>query len=203
MPRRCSKNCVFVSMDDVFLLSLACAEMVRNLKVLSRSVARLSKRCEDSKIRCFETVFDGFENTGHGPHVWILSWKEREAQIKKMERYVAATATLHREIDELTVAENSIKKHLQCDGHKNDHNMKQQKILDLQHMIQWQKHKIKYLKEKSLWNRSFDTITSLLARSIFTILSRIKFVFNINHGYGYLSPFSSQNPFCFRHGSPI
>ncbi|KAL8210838.1 hypothetical protein R6Q57_005275 [Mikania cordata] len=148
-----------VSMDDVFLLSLAFAEMVGNLKVLSRSVARLSERCEDSKLRCFETVFDGFEKTGRDLHVWILSWKEMEAKIKKMERYVAATYTLHREMDELTVVENSLKKHLQCNAHKFDHNMKQQKILDLQHMIQWQKHKIKYLKEKYLWNRSFDTIT--------------------------------------------
>ncbi|KAD5961285.1 hypothetical protein E3N88_12758 [Mikania micrantha] len=86
-------------MHDVFLLSLAFAEMVGTFKVLSRSMARLSERCEDSKLRCFETVFDGFDNTGHDPYVWILSWKEMEAKMK-MERYVAATATLHCEIDE-------------------------------------------------------------------------------------------------------
>ncbi|KAI3517409.1 hypothetical protein L1887_16623 [Cichorium endivia] len=61
--------------------------------------------------------------------------------------------------------------------------MKQQKILDLQQKLQWQKQEIKHLKEKSLWNRSFDTITPLLSKSIFTILLRIKLVFNINHGY--------------------
>ncbi|KAK1421402.1 hypothetical protein QVD17_23710 [Tagetes erecta] len=172
-----------VSTNDVFLLSLACAEIVENLKVISKSVSRLSKRCDDSKLRCFETVFDGFANTGRDPCSWILSWKEMEAKNKKMEKYVAATGTLHQEIDELTVVENSLKKYLQYEGHKEDHTMKQQKIVELKQKIQWQKHKIKYLKDKSLWNKTFDSITLLLARSIFTILSRIKHVFNINHGY--------------------
>ncbi|KAL8247931.1 hypothetical protein R6Q59_009147 [Mikania micrantha] len=172
-----------VSTDDVFLLSLACAEMVENLKVLAKSVSRLCKRCEDSNLRCFEALFDGFANTGRDPHNWILSWKEMEARNKKIERYVTATAALHREIDELTVIENSLKKYSHCDGHKKDHAMKQQKILDLQQKLQWQKQEVKHLKEKSLWNRSFDTTTSLLAKSVFTILSRIKLVFNINHGY--------------------
>nr|XP_043632788.1 protein PSK SIMULATOR 1 [Erigeron canadensis] len=176
-----------VSTDDVFLLSLACAEMVENLKVVAKMVSRLSKRCEDSSLRSFDTFFDGFANTGRDPHGWVLSWKEMEVKNKKMERYVTATAALHREIDELTVIENGLRKLTQCstDHHKKEHNytMKQQKILDLQHKLEWQKQEIKYLKEKSLWNRSFDTITSLLARSIFTILSRIKLVFNINHGF--------------------
>ncbi|XP_024959392.1 uncharacterized protein LOC112500231 [Cynara cardunculus var. scolymus] len=182
-----------VSTNDVFLLGLACGEMVENLRVLAKSVSRLSKRCEDSSLRSFEMVFDAFANTGRDPHGWILSWKEMEAKNKKMQRFMTATAALHREMDELTVIENSLKKSLssQCHhGHKKDHHdvsfgnsMKQQKILDLQQKLQWQKQEIKYLKEKSLWNRSFDTITSLLARSIFTILSRIKLVFNISHGY--------------------
>ncbi|KAL7612500.1 protein PSK SIMULATOR 1 [Lactuca sativa] len=178
-----------VSPDDVFLLGLACAEMVENLRVVAKSVSRLSKRCEDSSLRSFESVFDGFANTGRDPHGWIMSWKEMEAKIKKIERYVTATTALHREIDELTVIENSLKKSLQCcnNNYKKDvsftNTMKQQKILDLQQKLQWQKQEIRHLKEKSLWNRSFDTITSLLSKSIFTILSRIKLVFNINHGY--------------------
>ncbi|PWA47225.1 hypothetical protein CTI12_AA500790 [Artemisia annua] len=174
-----------VSTDDVFLLGLACAEMVENLRVLAKTVTRLSKRCEDSSLRSFETLFDGFANTGRDPHGWVLSWKEMEAKNKKMERLVTATATLHREIDELTVIENSLKKALHCSSNKKDQSLKQQKIDDLQHKLQWQKQEIKYLKDKSLWNRSFDTITSLLAKSIFTILSRIKLVFNINNGFNY------------------
>ncbi|KAI3800120.1 hypothetical protein L1987_35430 [Smallanthus sonchifolius] len=172
-----------VSTDDVFLLSLACAEMVENLKAVSKSVSRLSQRCEEANLRCFETLFDGFANTGRDPHNWILSWKEMEARNKKMKRYVTATAALHREMDELTVIENSLKKRSVYGIQKKDHDNKQQKILELQQKLQWQKQEIKHLKEKSLWNRSFDTVTSLLAKSIFTILARIKLVFNINHGY--------------------
>ncbi|KAK1409184.1 hypothetical protein QVD17_35709 [Tagetes erecta] len=172
-----------VSTDDVFLLSLACAEMVENVKAVSKSVSRFSKRCEDSNLQCFETLFDGFANTGRDPHNWILSWKEMEAKNKKMERYVIATAALHREIDELTVIENSLKKYLQCDSNKKDHAMKLQKIVDLQQKLQWQKQEVKHLKDKSLWNRSYDTVTSLLAKSIFTILARIKLVFNIGYTY--------------------
>ncbi|KAJ9539714.1 hypothetical protein OSB04_026220 [Centaurea solstitialis] len=191
-----------VSTNDAFLLSLACGEMVENLRVLAKSVSRLSLRCRDPGLRGFEAVFDGFANTGRDPHGWVLSWKEMEKEIKKMQRYVAATATLHREMDELTVIENGLKKasslSLQSSCHENpkkahhDHDggsfgnsnsVKHQKILDLQQKLHWQKQEIKYLKEKSLWNRSYDTVTSILVRSVFTILSRIKLVFNITHGF--------------------
>ncbi|XP_076927444.1 protein PSK SIMULATOR 1-like [Bidens hawaiensis] len=170
--------CKVVSTNDAFLLSLACAEIVENVMIISKSVSRLSKRCEDSKLRGFETLFDGFANTSRDPCSWILSRKEMGANNKKMEQYVAATGTLHKEIDELTAIEKSLKKYTKCDSQRKDHH-----IHDLQQKLQWQKQKIKFLKNKSLWNKSFDAVTSLLARSMFTILSRIKLVFNINHGY--------------------
>lgn len=75
-----------VSDDDSFLLGLACAEIVENLRVLAKSVSRLSKRCDESVLRCFESVFDEFANTGNDPYNWILNSKEMEAKIKKMER---------------------------------------------------------------------------------------------------------------------
>ncbi|XP_076931571.1 protein PSK SIMULATOR 1-like [Bidens hawaiensis] len=169
-----------VSTDDTFLLSLACAEMVENLVVVSKSVARLSKRCEDSHLRSFESLLDGFANTGRDPHNWVLGWKEMEARNKKMDRYVTATSALHQAIEGLTVVENNLKKVV---NHKSDYTLKQQKIIDLQQKLHWQKHEIKCLKDKSLWNKSYDNVTSLLVKSIFTILSRIKLMFNINHGY--------------------
>lgn len=172
-----------VSNDEAFLLGLACAEMVENLRVLAKSVSRLSKRCEDSNLRNFGTTFDVFANTGRDQHGWSLSWKEMEAKNKKMERYVTITATLYREMDELSVVENSLKKYSQSKDQKEISSAKQQKILDLQQKLVWQRQEIKYLKERSLWSRSFDTVTSLLARSIFTILARIKLVFAVGHGY--------------------
>ncbi|CAI9302338.1 unnamed protein product [Lactuca saligna] len=95
-----------VSDDDTFLLGLACAEIVENLRVLAKSVSRISKRCDDPILRTFETLFDEFANSDHDPYNWTLNSKEMEAKIKKMERYVTATAILYREIDNLTVIEN-------------------------------------------------------------------------------------------------
>ncbi|KAL1822826.1 hypothetical protein ACET3Z_009604 [Daucus carota] len=171
-----------VSNDEDFLLSLACAEIVENLRVISRALSRISSKCEDSSLRSFDQIFDQFANTGRDPHNWSLSWKDMEAKIKKMDGYVTVTATLYREIEELTLVENSLKKSLQSKDQ--DHvTIKQQKVIDQQQKLLWQRQEIKYLKERSLWCRSFDTVTILLARSVFTVLARIKLVFGMGQGY--------------------
>lgn len=88
---------------------------------------------------------------------------------KKMERLKTATSILYREMEELVILEtDSRKKQLQ-------------KMVDLQQKILVHRQEVKYLKERSLWNRSFDTAISLLARSIFTVLARIKLVFGIGN----------------------
>lgn len=173
-----------VSNDDAFLLGLACAEIVENLRLLAKSLSRISKRCEDSHLRNFDRYFSEFANTGRDPYNWVLSLKDMDSKIKKMDQYVTATALLHRQMDELSVLENSLKK--ASNSHFKDSDIssiKEQKIIDLRQKFLWQKQEVKYLKERSLWCRSFDTVTSLLARSIFTTLAKIKLVFGINHGY--------------------
>ncbi|KZV51896.1 hypothetical protein F511_09160 [Dorcoceras hygrometricum] len=173
-----------VSNDDLFLLGLVCAEMVENLRIISNSVLSMSKKCQDSSLRCFDRLFEEFANSGHDPHNWLMGSKELTSKIKEMERFVTITATLHREMDELVVLENGLKKSLQ--GYKDhDAGIKEQKIIDLRQKILWQRQEVKYLKEKSLWCRSFDTVTKLLARSLFTVLARIKLVFGVGHGHGY------------------
>lgn len=180
-----------VSNDEDFLLGLACAEMVENLRLVAKSVSRLCKKCEDSNLRSFDRCLEEFSNTGRDPHHWVLSWKEMEAKVKKMDHYVTITATLHREVDEILVVENSLRKSqlLQSNKERGDLGsltFKEQKIAELQQKLLWQRQEVKYLKERSLWGRSFDTATSLLAKSIFTILARIKLVFgitNTSHGH--------------------
>lgn len=81
-------------------------------------------------------------------------------------------------MDELSVLESSLRKACRCDEYDASLS-KEQKVLDLQQKIVWQRQEIKYLKDRSLWNRSFDTVTWILARSIFTILARTKLVFGI------------------------
>lgn len=172
-----------VSNDDAFLLGLACAEIVENLRLVAKSLSRISKRCEDSHLRSFDRLFNEFANTGRDPYNWVLSLKDMELKIKKMDQYVTTTALLHRQMDELSVLENSLKKASNSQFKDSDISIKEQKILELRQKYLWQKQEVKYLKERSLWCRSFDTATSLLARSIFTTLARIKLVFGINHGY--------------------
>lgn len=167
-----------ISNDEAFLLGLACAEMVENLRLLANSVSRISKRCDDPNLRCFGRLFEEFANSGRDPHGWVLNWKDMETKIKKLDRYVTVSAALYREMDELSVMESGLRKLA------SDHeSTKEQKIVDLQQKILWQRQEVKYMKDRSLWNRSFDTVTSVLARSIFTILARTKLVYGIGQRY--------------------
>ncbi|GER35016.1 hypothetical protein STAS_11271 [Striga asiatica] len=175
-----------VSNDDAFLLGLTRAELVENLKSIAKSISRISQRCEDPSLRSFDRLLREFSDSGHDPYNWVLNPKEMESKIKKMDQYVTTTANLHREMDELTALETSLKKSLAQSNIKdyyiNDASAKQQRLIELQHKILWQRQEIKYLKEKSLWSKSFDTATSLLARPVFTILARIKLVFGVGPG---------------------
>ncbi|GMN40891.1 hypothetical protein TIFTF001_010123 [Ficus carica] len=172
-----------ISNDDAFLLGLACAEIVENLRLLANSVSRISSKCEDSTLRSFDRLFHDFADAGKDPHGWVLTWKDMEAKQKKMDRYITVTATLYRETDELSIMESGLKKALHNDNYANHQydssSIKEQKIVELQQKILWQRQEVKYLKERSLWSRSFDSVTSVLARSIFTILARTKLVFGI------------------------
>ncbi|XP_022140888.1 uncharacterized protein LOC111011445 [Momordica charantia] len=187
-----------VSNDDAFLLGLACAEITQNLRLLANSVSRFTSKCDDATLRSFDRFFHDFADSGRDLHNWTLSEKEMECRNKRVERLVTVTATLHREMDELTIMETGLRKavaNLQSCQQEISNNpsletsLKEQKILDLQHKILWQRQEVKYLKEKSLWNRTFDTAVSILARSIFTTLARIKLVFG-------LAQFPSSLPRC-------
>ncbi|KAL6127025.1 hypothetical protein ACLB2K_075070 [Fragaria x ananassa] len=168
-----------VSNDDAFLLGLACAELVENIRFLAKSVARISHKCNDANLRSFERLFSDFANSGRDPYNYVIGSKEMEAKNnKKLDRYVNLTAQLYREMDELNSLESSLRKALRSEEYDASLS-KGQKVLDLQQKIVWQRQEIKYLKDRSLWNRSFETVTWILARSIFTILARTKVVFGI------------------------
>jgi hypothetical protein len=95
-------------------------------------------------------LFDEFANWSPHPHGWVLSLKEMEARMKKMDRYVTVTATLYREMDELSVMESGLSKSLKWKE-------KESTICDLQQKLFWQRQEVKYLKERSLWNRTFES----------------------------------------------
>lgn len=186
-----------ISNDESFLLGLACAEFAESLRLIANSVTRLSHRCEDSDLRSFHRAFLEFADSGRDPNGWALSGpKETDAKFRKMERYVTLTATLHREMEELSVLENGFRKALIFSHHGNSSEGnegslgigKEQKIYELQQKICWQRQEVKDLKDRSLWSRSFDGVVLLLVRFCFTVLARIKVVFGIGHSVPCLSP---------------
>ncbi|KAL1531481.1 protein PSK SIMULATOR 1-like [Salvia divinorum] len=167
-----------VSNDDAFLLGLACAELAGNLRLIAKSIARVSKKCEDASLRSFDRLFEEFADAGRDRHGWLMiSAKEIDVKMKKLDQFVASTAALHREMDELVALENGLKKSLQARDHHGS--VKEHKIIELHQKITWQRQQVKYMKEKSLWCRSFDTATSILARTAFAVLARMKLVFGV------------------------
>ncbi|OIV90714.1 hypothetical protein TanjilG_15100 [Lupinus angustifolius] len=200
-----------ISNDDSLLLGLACAEFAESLRLAADSAARLSHRCDDPNLRSFRKFFHEFADLGRDPNGWAHSVpKETEAKIKKMERYVILTATLHREMEELSSIENSLRKIMNDNSNNNNNNegrsliAKEQKVYELQQKIYWVKQEVKELKDRSLWSRSFDSAVMLLVRFSFIVLARIKVVFGIGQSVSGLSrsfstpatvfPSDNQNP---------
>ncbi|KAG9445350.1 hypothetical protein H6P81_016690 [Aristolochia fimbriata] len=178
-----------VSNDDAFLLALACAEISESLRHVAAAVARIGSRCDHPALRSFDRLFREFADSGKDPHSWVATRKEMDSgAAKKMSRYVATAARLHKEIDEMAETEQSIRKLLlyNCGAEGDRHHespIRIKKISDLQQKLFWQRQEVRRLKENSLWNRSFDPVVLLMARSVFTVLARLKLVFGIRHGH--------------------
>ncbi|KAJ6839156.1 uncharacterized protein M6B38_315740 [Iris pallida] len=166
-----------VSDDDSFLLSLACAELTGTLRLVAESTSMLSRRCNDPELRQFDRILKEFTDTGRDANRWVMTWKEMDAKAKKMDRYIASTAALYKELDDLSDAETVLKKLVHSSHNLN--NSKLATISDMQQKIFWQRQEVKYLRQTSLWGCSFDVAISLLARSTCTVLARIKSVFGI------------------------
>ncbi|MQM18648.1 hypothetical protein Taro_051643 [Colocasia esculenta] len=189
-----------VSNDDAFLLALASAELAESLRLVGESVSALAARCADPGLLRFGRCFEEFAESGRDVHRWAMSWTEMDAKARKMDRYVSATAALYKEMDQLWETELALKRLTQCVGDSRDERHHQPSVLkmaavsDLQHKLFWHKQEVKHLKETSLWGRSFDVVTMLLARSAFTVLSRLKHAFGLDGGYLTPMPLSSPLP---------
>ncbi|KAF3790234.1 hypothetical protein EJ110_NYTH16780 [Nymphaea thermarum] len=168
-----------VSNDDSLLIGLACAEIVDALRLAARSVSRLASRSTDPGLLKFDRLFHGFANSGSGdvgaPQGWVLPHKEMESKVKKASRYVTQTARLYKEMEALAELESAVRK-LQAAGG----NCNEKKAMDLRERIEWSKQEVRFLKDASLWSRNYDSVVELLARLVFTIVSRLKVVFR--HG---------------------
>ncbi|KAI3793509.1 hypothetical protein L1987_36128 [Smallanthus sonchifolius] len=164
-----------VSEDDGYIVDLICAEMLHNLENLARVVTRLSKRCNDPVLKCFERAYDELVKSGVDPHQWQLSSKKMNKKVKKMEKFVLINANLCQEIETLTELEQILRRM------KSNEDQDSITLVEYMKKLSWRQQEVKRLKEMSLWNKTHDYVVFLLARSIFTIFGRITHVFGINH----------------------
>lgn len=164
-----------VSEDDDYLMELALEEIIENFGCLSKSVVRLSKRCKDPLYHRLELFFkDPVQNYFQ----WfglVYRLKKMEKKVKKMERFVAVTMQLSQEQDVLVELEQTLRrmqKNTQSD---------RVKLLEFQQKVMCQRQEVKNLRGLSPSVRTYDYIVRLLARSLFTILEKLKLVFGVNH----------------------
>ncbi|WOL00830.1 hypothetical protein Cni_G09543 [Canna indica] len=162
-----------VSDDNDYLLALALAEMTDLLSVLARSVIRLSRRCSDPLLQRFDAAFADLVKNGADPFGFEYAGRKMEFKVKKMERFVAVSAKLYRELELLDERQQNLRRILanpdayRCHGG----------VAGVKEKIVWQKQLVKCLREASLWVRTFDYVVRLLGRSLFSIVKRIHQVF--------------------------
>ncbi|KAF2289775.1 hypothetical protein GH714_038574 [Hevea brasiliensis] len=179
-----------VADDDDYVMDLALNEIMENFGLVSRSVARLGKKCIDP-------LFHGFEHFVNNPLQNNLEWygfdyrlKKMERKVKKMERFVTFTMQLSQELEVLAELEQTLRRM------RSNPDLSRVKLLEFQQKVMWQRQEVRNLRELSPWIRTYDYIVRLLARSLLTILQRIKHVFEIsqlssqegNNGHEHVNP---------------
>ncbi|XP_072956869.1 protein PSK SIMULATOR 1 [Typha angustifolia] len=186
-----------VSDDDAFLLALACAEFTDALRLVVDSTSVLAARCVEPCFSEIKEAFKLFADTGSDVYGWVFTKKEMETRAKKMDKYISSTATLHKEMEELSDAEHALKKLIQCNGGCN-RSLATTKLVrtitEIQEKILWQRQEVKYKKQTSLWSCTFDAVVCLLTRSAFTVLARVKQVFGIGYESHHLPRSLSTSP---------
>ncbi|KAF7804346.1 uncharacterized protein G2W53_043457 [Senna tora] len=170
---------ILVSDDDDFLMELALNELLSNLQCLARSVASLSKRCEDPVYHSYEQFVNNPVQNRFQWFGWEYRWKKMERKVKKMERFAAVMTHLSQEIEVLQECEQTYRRM------RANPRINRVKLLQFRKRVVLHRQEVTTLRDMSPWNRSYDYIVRLLARSLFTILERIILVFgNYHHQNG-------------------
>ncbi|KAI4373068.1 hypothetical protein MLD38_011232 [Melastoma candidum] len=161
-----------VSEDDLYFGRLIYSEMIENIKHISKSVSRIAKKCRDPTLQKFEALFEDLMVLGVDPNSWKLNWKKMERKVKRMERLIAANASLYQEMEALGDLEQTLRR-------MKSNDVDPANVLECQKKVAWKQHEVKTLREVSLWSKSHDYVVKLLARAIFTSFYRVKFAFGI------------------------
>ncbi|KAK1431443.1 hypothetical protein QVD17_07902 [Tagetes erecta] len=164
-----------VSDDDDYIVDLICAEMLHNLGNVSKVVTRLSQKCRDPVLKSFERAYDELVKYGVDQYQWQFTWKKMIKKVKKMEAFIAVNSNLYQEMENLSELEQILKRIKSNDDHDAI------TVVDYTKKMAWKQHEVKRLKEISLWNKTYDYVVLILARSVFTIFARIGHVFGVTH----------------------
>ncbi|PIN17083.1 hypothetical protein CDL12_10275 [Handroanthus impetiginosus] len=190
------------SMDEEFLLSLACAERLEDLDRAVAAVSRLGKKCNDFELNRFDLVYAdlklGFIDFGK------LEYGSRviERKVQKMEKLVSTTSCLHAALEalaEMEVSERKLQqwKIRQTPLENGNLNLFYQKLEN-------QRKEVRYFTETSLWRKTFDKSVSLMATIVFVVYARICMVFKpfvpILPSISVMEPIKEQ---ILRHSVPI
>lgn len=158
-----------VSCDQTRLLELALAEKLDDLNRVAGVVSRLGKKCSEPALQGFEHVYGDVVNGVIDVKELGFLVRDMEGMVKKMERYVNATANLYSEMEVLNELEQATNK-FQNNQHEESKRAFEQKLV-------WQKQDVRHLKDVSIWNQTYDKVLELLARTVCTIYARICLVF--------------------------
>ncbi|KAL2506626.1 Protein of unknown function (DUF668) [Abeliophyllum distichum] len=158
-----------VSNDDSLLLEMALVEKLDDLNMVASVVSRLGKKCTISVLQGFEHVYGDLVSGLIEVKELGFLVKDMESMLRKMERYVNSTASLYSEIEVMNELEVATKK-FQQNQHEESRKAFEQKLM-------WQKQDVSHLKGISLWNRTYDKVVELLARTVCTVYARICIVF--------------------------
>ncbi|KAK9075125.1 hypothetical protein SSX86_003444 [Deinandra increscens subsp. villosa] len=164
-----------ISDDDDYIVDLICAEMLHNLENVAKVVTRLSKKCRDPVLKSFERAYDDLITFGVDQYHWQFTWNKMIKKVKKMEHFIVINSNLYQEMEKLSELEQILKRIKNNDDHDSI------TVVDYMKKMAWKQHEVKRLKEISLWNKTYDNVVLILARSVFTIFARIGHVFGVTH----------------------
>ncbi|XP_074571043.1 protein PSK SIMULATOR 1-like [Curcuma longa] len=183
------------SKDQIFLLRCACAEIVGDLDLAAAAVSRLAPRCRDPLLRAFDRLYADLQ--GGGVFSFLIdarsavdldrlglgsTAKRTEKRVRRMERYVEATSRLYVEMEALNELE-AEEKRTQQQWRRHSGPILVQKPMPVPDSVRFQlrsqEHKIRRLKEESLWNKTFDKVVELMLRAVITVFARICSVFGV------------------------
>ncbi|KAF9597029.1 hypothetical protein IFM89_015184 [Coptis chinensis] len=165
------------SMDEDFLLKLACAERIEDLDRSAISVARFGKKCSDHGLTQFEFTYADLKLGFIDLAKLDFASKEIEKSIVKMEKFISATSSLYaafESLSEMEALERTTKRWKDHSGPIPKQNPKlefsEQKLLLLRKEVQ-------HLQEISLWNQTFDKMVGFMARTVCIVYAQICVVF--------------------------